>query len=79
VELVMWIMVGILAGLASIVLIPVLVIGTWYVVMTVTMGLVDGIVWLLDQRWKHPTRTLASKRMPSEVVDVARGNVVMTG
>lgn len=73
----MWIMVGILAGLASIVLIPVLVIGTWYVVMTVTLGLVDGIVWLLDQRWKHPTRLLVSKRMPLEAG--ASGKVVLTG
>jgi hypothetical protein len=49
VELVMWIVVGIVAG---IVLVPVLVVGTWFVVMTVILGLADGIIWLLDQGWK---------------------------
>ena len=75
----MWIMVGILGGAAAIVLIPVLVLGTWYVVMTVTLGLVDGIVWLLDQRWKPRTRPLVSTCMPPKAVDVATGKVVPTG
>jgi hypothetical protein len=49
VELVMWIVVGIVAG---IVLVPVLVVGTWFVVLTVILGLADGTIWLLDQGWK---------------------------
>ena len=51
-ELVMWIVVGIVAGLAVMVLVPVLVVGTWFVVMTVILGLADGTLWLLDQGWK---------------------------
>lgn len=51
-ELMMWIVVGIVAGLGFIVLVPVLVVGTWFVVMTVILGLVDGTIWLLDQGWK---------------------------
>ena len=78
-QLVMWIIVGILAGAAAIVMIPVLVVGTWYVVMTVTLGLVDGIVWLLDQRWKHRTCPQVSTGMPQNAVDVAHGKVLSTG
>lgn len=48
----MWIVVGIVAGLGCIVLVPVLVVGTWFVVMTVILGLADGTIWLLDQGWK---------------------------
>ncbi len=48
-ELVMWIVVGIVA---CIVLVPVLVVGTWFVVLTVILGLADGTIWLLDQGWK---------------------------
>jgi len=44
--------VGIVAGLGCIVLAPVLVVGTWFVVMTVILGLADGTIWLLDQGWK---------------------------
>jgi hypothetical protein len=58
VELVTWIVLGILGVFGAIVLIPVLVVGTWFVVMTGILGLVDGIVWLLDQRWKHEKRSL---------------------
>jgi hypothetical protein len=78
-ELVMWIMVGILAGAASIVLIPVLVLGTWYVVMTVTLGLVDGIVWLLDQRWKPRMRSPFATGMPPKAIDVEHRKVLSTG
>jgi hypothetical protein len=48
----MWMAVGIAVVLGFIVLVPVLVVGTWFVVMTVILGLADGILWLLDQRWK---------------------------
>lgn len=51
-ELMMWILVGIVAVLGFSVLMPVLVIGTWYVVMTVILGLADGATWLLDHRWR---------------------------
>ena len=51
-ELVMWIVVGIVAALGGIVLVPVLVVGSWFVVITVILGLADGTTWLLDQGWK---------------------------
>lgn len=57
-ELVMWILVGILASAVFIVLVPVLVLGTWFVVMTVILGLADGAIWLLDQGWKKNGRRL---------------------
>jgi hypothetical protein len=52
VELAMWIVVGIVAGLVCIALVPVLVVGTWFVIMTSILGFADGILWLLDQGWK---------------------------
>lgn len=51
-ELMMWIVVGIVAALGGIVLVPVLVVGSWFVVITVILGLADGATWLLDQGWK---------------------------
>ena len=51
-ELMMWIVVGMVVGLGFIVLVPVLVVGTWFVVFTVILGFADGIIWLLDQGWK---------------------------
>jgi hypothetical protein len=56
----MWIVIGIVAVLGFIVSVPVLVVGTWYVVITVIMGLADGAISLLDQGWmwmKIHTRT----------------------
>jgi hypothetical protein len=51
-ELVIWVVVGTVVGLACIALIPVLVVGTWFVVMTLVLGLSDGIIWVLDRRWR---------------------------
>ena len=47
----MWILGGIVAGLGFVVLVPVLVVGTWSLVITVILGLADGTIWLLDQGW----------------------------
>jgi hypothetical protein len=44
----MWV----LAALGFVVLVPVLVVGIWFVVITVILGLADGTLWLLDQGWK---------------------------
>jgi hypothetical protein len=69
-ELVMWILVGILASLGFIVLVPVLVLGTWFVVMTVILGLADGAIWLLDQGWKkNGKRLLLLEGVPRGDVD----------
>ena len=68
-ELVMWIVIGIVAVLGFIVLVPVLVVGTWYVVITVIMGLADGAIWLLDEGW----RTIRGrKKLPIPVVTAPR-------
>jgi hypothetical protein len=55
----MWIVVGIVAVMGLIALVPVLVIGSWFVVISVIMGLADGTIWLLDQGW---TRIRGGKR-----------------
>lgn len=69
-ELVMWILVGLLASLGFIVLVPVLVLGTWFVVMTVILGLADGTTWLLDQGWKkNGKRPLLLEGVPRGDVD----------
>jgi uncharacterized membrane protein len=56
VESMLWIVGGIIAVLVAILLVPVLVIGTWFVVMAVIMGIADGGLWVLDREWKRPTR-----------------------
>ena len=66
-ELVMWIVVGIVAGLGFIVLVPVLVVGTWFVVLTVILGLADGTIWLLDQGWKKNRKSPACRVLPSSL------------
>jgi hypothetical protein len=52
VELLMWIVGGIVAAVAGIALALVLIIGGWFVIVTVIMELADGTIALLDQRWK---------------------------
>ena len=61
-ELVMWIVIGIVAVLGVIALVPVLVVGGWYVVITVIMGLADGAIWLLDEGW----RTIRGRKSRAE-------------
>ena len=67
-ELVMWIVIGIVAVLGFIVLVPVLVVGTWYVVIAVIMGLADGAIWLLDEGWRtirgRKSRAEAQTKLP---------------
>ena len=62
-ELMMWIVVGIVAGLGFIALVPVLVVGGWFVVITVIMGLADGAIWVLDEGW----RTIRGRKRRPEV------------
>jgi hypothetical protein len=67
-ELVMWIVIGIVAVLGFILLVPVLVVGGWYVVITVIMGLADGAIWLLDEGWRtvrgRKSRTAVQTKLP---------------
>ena len=51
-ESVMWVVMWIVGGLVGIALIPVLVVGTCFGVMTLVLGLSDGIIWVLDRRWR---------------------------
>ena len=60
-ELLMWIVVGIVAVLGFVVLVPVLVVGSWFVIITVILRLADGAIWLLDQGW---ARMRGGKRRP---------------
>ena len=55
-QILMWIAAGMAVVLGFIVLVPVLVVGTWFVVMTVILGLADGILWVLNQGWKKNRR-----------------------
>jgi fatty acid desaturase len=52
VELVLMIVVGIIVALGVLVLAPLLIVGSWFVIITVILGLVDGASWLLDQGWR---------------------------
>jgi len=44
------------------------VVGTWYVVITVIMGLADGAIWLLDEGWRtirgRKSRAEAQTKLP---------------
>ena len=60
-ELIMWMVVVPVVMLACMALIPVLVVGTWYVVMTLILGLSDGIIWVLDRRWRTSHHETPSK------------------
>lgn len=44
----MWIVVWMIAGMVAVALIPVLVVGTWFVIMTLILGVADGGIWILD-------------------------------
>ena len=55
-ESMLWIVGGIIAVPMAILLVPVLVVGTWFVVMTVIMGIADGGLWVLDRGWKRQAR-----------------------
>jgi hypothetical protein len=67
VELLLWIVVGVVAGVGFIALVPVLVVGGWFVVITVILGLADRTIWLLDQMGKlvrGPLLVLAGSHHP---------------
>lgn len=51
-ELLLWIAVGIVVGLAVLALAPLLIVGSWFMIITVALGLADGAIWLLDQGWR---------------------------
>ena len=70
-EHMLWIIGGIIGVLVAIVLVPVLVVGTWFVVMTVIMGITDGVIWVLDGGWKRPARKSRSEATRVRPVNVS--------
>lgn len=65
-ELMTWIGIGIVTVVGFIVLVPLLVIGSWFVIINTILGVVNGTAWLLDQMW----RSVRGKRRPA--LNVAR-------
>jgi hypothetical protein len=61
----------ILVFAASIVLVPTIVLGTWWVVMTTIIGMVDGAVWLLDTGWRTSDVNSVREATPMLPRDVA--------
>ena len=49
-----------------------LVVGTWFVVLTVILGLADGTIWLLDQGWKKNRKATPACRVLA-VESLSRG------
>ena len=47
-EFVMWIVVWMIGGVLALASIPVLVVGTWFVIMTLILGIADAGIWILD-------------------------------
>jgi len=74
VESMLWIVGGIIAVSVAILLVPVLVVGTWFVVMTVIMGIADGGLWVLDRGWKRPARMSRSEATRVRPVKVSGTN-----
>ncbi len=68
----MWIVVGIVAVLGFIVFVPVLVVGTWFVVMTVMLGLADGVLWMVNQGWKDKRSGKRNGKLPLLVAGLPR-------
>ena len=73
-ESMLWIVGGIIAVPVAILLVPVLVVGTWFVVMTVIMGIADGGIWVLDRGWKRPARMSRSEATRVRPVKVSGTN-----
>ena len=73
-ESMLWIIGGIIAVPVAILLVPVLVVGTWFVVMTVIMGIADGGLWVLDRGWKEPARKSRSEATRVRPVQVLGRN-----
>ncbi len=68
----MWIVVGIVAVLGFIVFVPVLVVGTWFVVITVMLGLADGALWMVNQGWKDKRSGKRNGKLPLLVAGLPR-------
>jgi hypothetical protein len=73
-EQLMWVGIWIVAGICLLILIPVLVIGGWFIVVTLIMGLFDKTIGLLDQGWKTIRRKIRTRETP--VLRVSQQNAI---
>jgi hypothetical protein len=64
-EQLMWIGIWIAAAVGLLISIPVLVIGGWFLVVTLIMGLADKTIELLDQGWKAIRRRIQTRAKPA--------------
>jgi len=64
-EQLIWIGIWFIAGVSLLALIPVLVIGGWFIVITLIMGLCDKTVGWLDQGWKTLSRRIRTREKPA--------------
>jgi hypothetical protein len=60
-EQLMWIGIGIVGGVGLVILIPVLVVGGWFIVVTLIMGFVDKTVGIVDQGWQTIRRRIQTQ------------------
>jgi hypothetical protein len=80
VELLLWIVVGIIVGLGVLVLAPLLIVGSWFIIITVILGLADGAIWLLDEGWRkiRPELKPASALTPLDATSLKQRVPVLT-
>jgi len=53
---------------ATLALVPTLVVGSWFVIIYVVVGMIDGILWLLDQGRKAATGPVPALIAPRAVI-----------
>ncbi len=75
-EQLMWIGIWVVAGVGLLALIPVLVVGGWFIVVTLIMGLGDKTIGLLDQGWKTIRRRIRTREKP--VLRVGQQQAIQT-
>jgi hypothetical protein len=46
-----WIGIGLITVVGFIIMVPLLVVGSWFVIINAILGLVNGTTWVLDQMW----------------------------
>ena len=64
-EQLMWIGIWIAALVGLLISIPVLVIGGWFLFVTLIMGLGDKTIDLIDQGWKTIRRRIQTRKKPT--------------
>lgn len=82
-EFVMWIVVWMVVGVLAVASIPVLVVGTWFVIMTLILGVAEAGMWVLDLGWRrNRSRTHRPTSIPmptSEGIDLSRLTALIPG